>query len=350
MSIEIKSAQGIAISDWDQYVEKHSAASPYHRRAWILSVEQAYAHQDASLVAWQDENVVGILPCVKMRRPLAKTLYSTLPFCDLGYCLANDEAIKQQLIDHMIKHVATDRPFEHRDTFPDDIAVDNLTGKKVRMVLPLPEDADSLFSSFKSKLRSQVRKAEKNGLTFKQGNSIELVEQFYQIFAENMRKLGSPVHAKAWFEAISKHYGQHVLLSIVYSDNLPIGGGLVLRNGEKIVIPWASTLASHNRLAPNMMLYWSLLKYACDSGCKQFDFGRSTFGEGTYKFKSQWGALPIPLNWQTFNVVSTSKDDNTKSENQGNGKLRTLVEQTWAKMPLNFTIALGPKIRKYISL
>ena len=28
-----------------------------------------------------------------------------------------------------------------------------------------------------------------------------------------------------------------------------------------------------------------------------FDFGRSSEGEGTYKFKKQWGAKPTPLVW-----------------------------------------------------
>ena len=46
-----------------------------------------------------------------------------------------------------------------------------------------------------------------------------------------------------------------------------------------------------------MLLYWTFLAFAADNGYGQFDFGRSTPGEGTYRFKSQWGAEPHQLYW-----------------------------------------------------
>jgi hypothetical protein len=36
---------------WDEYVNGHIDASPYHRFAWVLSIEQAYQHQNVSLLA-----------------------------------------------------------------------------------------------------------------------------------------------------------------------------------------------------------------------------------------------------------------------------------------------------------
>jgi hypothetical protein len=51
-----------------------------------------------------------------------------------------------------------------------------------------------------------------------------------------------------------------------------------------------------------MLLYWTKLEYACDNGNKTFDFGRSTPGEGTYRFKPQWGAKPQPLHWQYISL------------------------------------------------
>ncbi|MEZ5583585.1 MAG: GNAT family N-acetyltransferase [Candidatus Competibacteraceae bacterium] len=62
-------------------------------------------------------------------------------------------------------------------------------------------------------------------------------------------------------------------------------------------IPWASSLRKYNSLSPNMLLYWSVLEFACKKGYRIFDFGRSTPGEGTYRFKEQWGAKPVQLYW-----------------------------------------------------
>ena len=66
---------------------------------------------------------------------------------------------------------------------------------KVAMTLPLPAGADALWQALDRKVRNQVRKAEKSGLTASQGGR-ELVPEFYEVFARNMRDLGTPVYAR----------------------------------------------------------------------------------------------------------------------------------------------------------
>lgn len=336
---------------WDQYVEQHSLATPYHRYAWVKSVEQAYAHKNVSLIAYQDNKLVGILPTVKMQRPFSKVKYCSLPFCDLGYGLADNDNVLNALIDFSLQKLAAEHGnvYEYRDSNTD-ISEECSASQKVRMLLPLALSSDLLMADFKSKLRSQIRKAEKNGLTYSIDNSQKQIDDFYQIFAINMRKLGSPVHSKKWFEALFSHYQDNIVLSVVYSEGTPIGAGIVIRNNNKASIPWASTVAEYNKLAPNMMLYWSLLKHLSDSGCKEFDFGRSSFGEGTFRFKQQWGAKPVPLNWTDLAQSSKSTTDNNGEASHEPSKIRPLVENIWAKLPLGVTTSLGPKIRKHISL
>ena len=73
--------------------------------------------------------------------------------------------------------------------------------------------------------------------------------------------------------------------------------GLFVGFRDMLEIPWAASLRTHNRYSPNMLLYWSVLAFACEKGYRNFDFGRSTPGEGTYRFKEQWGARPVQLYW-----------------------------------------------------
>jgi FemAB-related protein (PEP-CTERM system-associated) len=333
---------------WDDYVERHPQGTPYQRFAWVESVEQAYQHKNVSLIAIENQQVVGVLPCVKMQKPFSKASYCSLPFCDLGFCLADSNTVKAAMLDMATQLLKNDggTSFEYRDS--QITANDNqFHGKKVRMILPLPDTSENLMAGFKSKLRSQIRKAEKNGLTYAVDNSQQHIDDFYQIFSINMRKLGSPVHSKKWFESLFSHYQNNIFLSVVYTNTTPIGAGIVLRNTNKVSIPWASTVAEHNKLAPNMMLYWSLLKHVCDLGCTEFDFGRSTYDEGTYKFKRQWGAEPLPLQWS--NLAAPQQQD--KPEIQAHpSQVRALVENIWSKLPLGVTTSIGPKIRKHISL
>jgi lipid II:glycine glycyltransferase (peptidoglycan interpeptide bridge formation enzyme) len=96
-----------------------------------------------------------------------------------------------------------------------------------------------------------------------------------------------------------------------------------------------------------MLLYWSFLKYVSDNNITEFDFGRSSYGEGTYKFKKQWGAEPVPLCWNKIPIQQTITTEQASSKSSN---LRAIVEKIWQKLPLSFTVFLGPKIRKYISL
>ena len=162
-----------------------------------------------------------------------------------------------------------------------------------------------------------------------------------------MHRLGSPVHSLSWFEAVAKNYVDHYKITLVKQGDKVIGAGFVIFSEDKVSIPWASTLAEYNKLAPNMLVYWSLLKYSCECNFTQFDFGRSTYGEGTYKFKKQWGAEPHILNWYNLNE-EVVVDQNTNSGS--NSAIRTMVEKVWRALPLSIVTWLGPMLRKHISL
>ena len=48
---------------------------------------------------------------------------------------------------------------------------------------------------FNAKLRNQSTQAQKSGMRFAIGHN-ELLDGFYEVFARNMRDLGTPVYAK----------------------------------------------------------------------------------------------------------------------------------------------------------
>ena len=115
---------------------------------------------------------------------------------------------------------------------------------------------------------------------------------------------------------------------------------------QQTSIPWASTLRQYNRLGPNMLLYWNCLKFAADNGKQIFDFGRSTKEEGTFRFKKQWGAKPVPLPWYSSAVViqNATKAKGTSLVGREN------VAEIWKKIPVPIANLIGPRLRKYINL
>ena len=342
---------------YDRFVASHPQASPYHHRAWLQATVKAYGHQAWVVSVTRKGEWVGALPVCHMRRPGGGNLVS-LPFCDLGGPLAQDEGVQaalkagaQTLMDtcgkadmavRMAGDALTDEQIAEAEL--------SQSARKVSMLFPLPESSEVLIKSYKPKLRSQIRKAEKNGLTSRVVTGREGVEAFYPVFAANMRRLGSPVHSRAWFRALAEAYGEQMLVGLVYAEQQVVGAGIVLVSGQKACIPWASTLAEFNHLAPNMLLYWALLSHVTDAGCEWFDFGRSTFGEGTYRFKKQWGAKPYGLSWVHWHADGRVTESAVTEPSATARKLRQFIEACWQRLPLAIANWLGPRLRKHISL
>ncbi len=331
----------------DEYLLAKPQASPYQHMQWLVAVKNAYGFDYSYLLAKVENQLVGVLPVCIFRGLGGKKNICSLPFCDVGGVLADSSEIKDALIQHALKIVdqqqATSLEIRQRVT---ELEVNEcMTEQKVSMLLELPDSADALFSGFKAKLRSQIRKAEKNGLSFDCANDKKSIEDFYYVFTRNMHNLGSPTHSKKWFHALRESYGKDLLVGRVWFEDKIVGSGILLFSGGNVSIPWASTLRDYNRLAPNMLLYWNLLRVSCERGCRQFDFGRSTFGEGTFKFKKQWGAKPVLLDWQTLD-----KQGALAEMSGSKSRVRDMVETVWKKLPLPVANTIGPHLRRHISL
>lgn len=311
---------------------------------------QAYGHKCFYLLAEEESNVVGIFPLCYFRIPFLGSSLISLPFCDAGGVHSDNLEVQNHLI-HEALRLAQELKvlkFEIR-SFQNDL-LDSQPGRqvdvqteKVSMLLDLPDSSGKLWEGFKSKLRSQVKKAEKNGLCFTWDTEGSGTNDFYQVFCKNMHDLGSPVHSRKWIEKVVENYGNNSRIGLVYHGNQPIGCGIILFTNHTVCIPWASTLRQFNSLMPNMLLYWSFLEYAADNGFSRFDFGRSTIGEGTFRFKKQWGAEAKQLFWYQVRGTQIAQKNVVRND-------RGRASKMWKKIPQIITNLIGPKLRKYISL
>lgn len=378
---------------WTECMSRLANCGPYGLPAWGAAIADAYGLDTYCVVVEEKKDAVrgevgispangtesafgegvrGVLPIVHISHWLFGNSLVAMPFCDGGVCAVADGEVQGGLIsavcdlaedlDVPVVELRAFEPFGNELDFvpmkgretrlrpmQEDGAVGwagpaRVEGDKVRMLLGLPGQADELMRSFKAKLRSQINKPKKEGLTAQRG-SVELLDDFYRVFVENMRDLGSPVHSKAFFRAILRNFGSAATVFLVYHRGIAVAGSIAVGFKDELANPWASSLRRFGRLAPNMLLYWSMLEYACENGYRRFDFGRSTIGEGTYRFKEQWGARPEPLYWYRF----TRMDRNSPALDRESGSIGRAVA-IWKRLPLPVTRILGPRIRRHISL
>ncbi len=366
-SYRIKHADEPDRAAWDAYVRQHADGSLFHLFGWADVMRGAYGHAAYFLMLLTEgepePRVLGVLPIVHLRHAIFGNGLVSLPFLDGGGILADGREAEESLLAEVIRlgrqlgaryvELRHERALESCSStnahvlrlalLPRPLHVVTRS-HKVRMPLRLPASAGMLLQSFKSKLRSQINRALKEGFTTRVGG-LELLEDFYKVFLVNMRDLGSPVHSVALMRHSIIAFPEHARIIVVYRSSEPVAAALVIGFGGVLRNPWASSLRKYASLGPNMLLYLRILEYACDRGYEVFDFGRSSPGEGTYRFKEQWGAVPQPLYWHHLSL------DGRLPEPEDAGKARfEAATRCWQRLPLIVTRIIGPRIRKHISL
>jgi FemAB-related protein (PEP-CTERM system-associated) len=338
-AIALEVREGLPASEWDAYVASRPDASAYHRAAWPQVIGRAFGHEVRMLAVRQDAAITGVLPLVVMRSRLFGTHAISIPFLNAGGVLANDERSATALVQSAIEIAkgAHARYLELRHTrrqFP------SLGERRhrVAMTLALKESADSQWTALDRKVRNQVRKGEKSHLTSITGGA-ELVPAFYQVFAHNMRDLGTPVFSRRLFEEVLRTFPDSSRIVCVFRGEQPIAAGLVHWRGAWMEVPWASALREHNATSSNVFLYWQMIQLAIANGCRQFEFGRCAPDEGTFQFKKQWGAEPSPLVWEYWTRGGSIEFDLTPQS----GKYGRAAAM-WRRLPVPVATALGPRI------
>lgn len=389
-----------------EFLEAAPKANYCHDPAWTQVFRDAYG-KEAFLLVWIDPvtgGVRGLAPaCYLASAAFGKDLVC-LPYLDYGGILARDPETEDLLRDRLLAEALSRRAkLEIRSRDPL-CGLPMPKDDKVAMILPLTREempgperdwtpvaegmgreggypdageaapdragaraavaaiagiaeaegagdageagkggVDAYWKGLDAKVRNQVRKAEKSGVTVKWGREDRL-EEFYRVFCVNMRDLGSPTHARGFFESVLRRF-PGAAIGTAHRQGRCIGGLFRIHWKDELAIPWASTLKSDRSHCPNNALYWEAIRFAFEAGCRRVDFGRSTREEGTWRFKKQWQAKELPLYRYQF-------DDKGQflahAWHISQGKLGW-TRNVWAKLPLMVANSLGPVLRGSIS-
>ena len=107
---------------------------------------------------------------------------------------------------------------------------------KVHMRLELPATAGKLWDQLSGKVRNQVRKAQKGGFTIHWGCS-DLLDDFYSVFSQNMRDLGTPAFGRRLFAAVLEQFPDRSELCVVRDGGRPVAASLLLHGWGTTEVP-----------------------------------------------------------------------------------------------------------------
>jgi FemAB-related protein (PEP-CTERM system-associated) len=332
--------------EWDRFVMQHPDACFTHRFGWRRVIESVYRHRSGYLAAVKRGQILAMLPLFRFKRPFYPPEWISIPFFDHAGILTKTPEAGQFLVEKAWKTLGCKNTagLSIRQDTNVDLSGLLLSGRhpkifteKTNLAIPLASSPRQMMAAFPAKLRSQINKGIKNGLTWDIGGP-KLLPAFYKVFTQNMRDLGSPVHSPSFFKTTFAVFPGRAFICVVYHKGMPVAAGFVFRFKNRLVNPWASSLRQFRSLNTNMLLYWQMIRLACSLNLDIFDMGRSSKGASTFRFKQQWGPKQTQLSWYTW------KGDRPGVPGE------TLSISPWQKLPLGVANLAGPLVRRHISL
>lgn len=345
MTINVTLLKPEDFSLWDKFVRSNKEGTFCHLSGWKTVIEKGAGQVCPYLIAKQGDLVVGVLPLTIKRHFLfGKALISNM-FCVYGGALGHDaDAIKclyeyawEMAIERNLPELEV-RGDVASQTKCDDWAG---TGDSATFIMALSDNAEEQLLAIPRKQRAVIRKSLKNGLTTDWDGTIDI---FYDLYAQSVLTLGTPVFPKSLFEELKNTFGDSVQIQITKTEDDQPVASLMSFYFEGTVMPYyaGGTLAVR-RLAAHDFMYYNLMLHAKERGCNQFDFGRSKVGSGPYKFKKNWGFTPTDLPYYTRLMPGSVKPNLS----QQSGPYATL-SKLWKRLPLKVSKIIGPPLARHL--
>lgn len=328
-------------SEWDSIARSSPGFTHFHLYGWRAVMERVFGHECIYLAAYDESNALaGVLPLVRVKSILFGHFLVSMPFLNYGGPLGTPDAIIALVA--RASDIARDSgakllELRSRIQLPIELPVSH---RKITVLLDLPRSEPELMKQLDAKLRSQVRRPQKEGVTVKFG--ADQVAPFFDVFAHHMRDLGTPTQPRLLFDTIAAIFPRDAWFGCAWYEGRPVACGCAFEWGNEVEMTWASSLNEYKRIAPNMLLYYRFMERAIDAGLTTFNFGRTSPNSGTHRFKLQWGARDEQLWWYDRAASDRVKTPSPTDAGYAWGP------RIWKRLPTQVATMLGPRIVRYI--
>ncbi len=329
---------------WDQYVDQHPEGSFFHLSGWIRVITQVFRHKPHYLMAVQAGKIVGVLPLVQQKSMLFGHALISTPFCVYGGVIADNDEIRMQLESEAyllgcelnVDYVELRDRYQRESKEPWQVHCHHST-----FSCPIANTPDEILTSIKRKQRAVVRHSFANELSWDEHDDPDLC---YDVYAESVRNLGTPVFNKKLFRTLKETFGErcHTLI-IRDKENQPVSSVLSFYYKDAVLPYYGGGKFEARELKSYDYMYYQLMCLAHEKGKTQFDFGRSKHDSGSYSYKKNWGMQEELLHYK----IALVKSDSLPNLSPNNPKYRLFIN-LWKRMPLGVSRAIGPNLSKYL--
>jgi hypothetical protein len=332
-------------------VENHTSASMFHSIEWLEALRRTYKFKPVafSTSAPSEELQDGLVFCRVDSWLTGKRLVS-LPFSDHCEPLLTDPAAFKSILSAVELEVrrgrllyAELRPL-HRLNESDRVRPSQLC---CWHQLDLKPDLQILYNNLhKDSVQRKIRRAEREGLTYEDGRSSELLEAFWGLYLLTRRRHRAPPQPKQWFQNLMDLFGRALKIRAAFKEGKPIAAILTVRFKSTLVYKYGCSDSRFQNLGGTQLLFWKSIEEASSDGLRWFDLGRSDCSNaGLIAFKDRWGAQRSDLTYSRITSHSQTGDDKIRS---GEGVHSRVVRRIVSSLPEPLFSAVGSLVYKHI--
>lgn len=338
---------------WDEFVTAQPAGTFFHLTAWCEVLERSFGYLPLYLCACDSDRIRGVLPLFLVKSLLFGRSLVAMPIGVYGGPVATDHETM-----HLLVQSATALAKQHgvrylemrgnpHNSFQSGPGVNGDASHWSRKDLyytflsEIDSTDEANLARIPRKQRRMVRQGEKHGLKAVFDN--RRLPEFYDVYAESVRNLGTPVYGFSFFANLVGAFGERCKVLVIEHNGKVIAAVLSFFFRDQVLPYYGGALKEYLHLAPNDFMYWELMRYGASNGYKIFDFGRSKEGTGPFHFKRHWGFEPTPLPYWYYAPNGNGIPDTSPL----NPKLQWAI-RIWRSLPLAVTKVLGPHVVRHI--
>ncbi len=327
----------------DTWVMGQNGGLPFHRPKWLKAVQGGTGQTAHCFIAERGDQIAGILPCHIMHSPLFGRALVSSGFAVGGGILSDSKSVTARL-------AASAWEFAQRWSCPTvELRGGELPGGEWTVIRDahanfardLMADDDTELLAIPRKQRAEVRKALENGMTVQTGTSVQDRAWHYDVYAQSVRNLGTPVFPKSLMSSVLDAFGTEADILTVLQNGRAVASVLSIYHNGTVMPYWGGGIFEARKLRANDLMYYALMNHARARGCTRFDFGRSKTESGAYFFKRNWGFEPDPMAY----AVRTADGQPLRDVNPNSPKYKAQIA-LWQKLPLGIANRIGPWIAK----
>jgi lipid II:glycine glycyltransferase (peptidoglycan interpeptide bridge formation enzyme) len=282
---------------WAEFVQNHPRASVFHTPEWLGALRRTYGHEPVIITtAAPAENLCDGLVFCRVRSWLTGSRCVSIPFSDHCEPLVDSPDVLSDVLS------AGKRDLDANGGRYLEIRPITLTADCSRTLTPagcyclhqlhLGPSLEILFRSFhKDCIQRKILRAEREALTYEEGRSERLLDQFYNLMVLTRRRHRLVPQPRSWFLNLVSGMGEMLKIRVASKFGRPVAAILTLRYRDTLVYKYGCSDRSFSNLGGMQLVLWESIQDAKREGLAVFDFGRSDWEDtGLIIFKDRWGA------------------------------------------------------------